>query len=52
MAAFSANTDGGETTASNATAAKTIVNIREKLEDRRGALIASTLPQLPRARKA
>jgi hypothetical protein len=52
MAAFSACADGGEVTASNAMPARTAASIRKKYEDRRGALIASTLPQLPRARKA
>ena len=41
-----------EAMASNATAAKTATSIRKQCEDRRGALIGSTLPQLLRARKA
>jgi hypothetical protein len=52
MAAFSADTVGGETTTSNAMPARTTASIRNTYDDRRGSLIGSTLPQLPRARKA
>jgi hypothetical protein len=52
ITAFSPDTDGGETAASNAKAARTATSIRKQYEDRRGALIASTLPQMPCARKA
>ena len=43
---------GGETTAPKAMPARTAASICNTCEDRRRALIASTLPQLPRARKA
>jgi len=51
MAAISADA-GGETTVSNAIAAKAAATIRRACEHRSDALIATTLPQPAGARKA
>src|SRR6476661_7380446 len=51
-AAISADAGGGETTLPNAITAKAAASIRRACEDRSRALIAKTLPQPVRARKA
>jgi hypothetical protein len=52
MAGISADADGGETTLSSAIVTNATANIDRACEDRARALIASTLPQSVRARKA